>query len=107
MINSMHMDYLPEIVEVLNIYLDKFVTFYMNDSGNRGSACDTRINLFHKFFLKAKDNAGNEDNLNFRQATIFTFVNQYWKAVCKGIKMLEGIEAWGVVDRTAEMNVIE
>ena len=35
------------------------------------------------------------------------FREEYWTAACKEIEKLEGMDAWDVVDRSEDMNVID
>ena len=54
MINSMQMDDFPLIGEVLNSYLDKFITFAINYCVYIGYAHYIMFKWVHTFFLKAK-----------------------------------------------------
>ena len=65
MINATQMDDFPEMGEVLNSTLDKFITFSTNDCVYSGSAHDLMVNQVHPFFLKAKFSASKEDNPNW------------------------------------------
>ena len=53
-----------EIREVLNIPLDKFITFSANDCGYSGSSHDIMVNWVHPLILKAKPTTGKTDNTN-------------------------------------------
>ena len=35
------------------------------------------------------------------------FREEYWEAACKEVETLESMDAWEVVDRTPDMNVID
>ena len=107
MLNAMQIYYILEIGLVLNNTLAKFITFSENDCGYSGSAHDIMVNWVHPFFLKDKYSAGKKDNKNWRQEMNGTFADKYSKAACREIEMLEGTEAWKVVDRTEEINVID
>ena len=94
------MDYFPEIGEVLNIPLDKCITFSVDDCGYNFSAHDIMVNWFHPFFLKSKSDASKTDNPDLWQVMNGPFSGEYWKSSCKEIQTLGGMEAWEVVDRT-------
>ena len=87
--------------------LSKFIHVAANDC----CYAETRLELIakwvHPLFMKAKSEASMEDNPRQRQAMNGPFKEERWKAACKEIKTLQSIEAWGVVDREADMNVIQ
>ena len=101
------MENFPEIVEVLNSPLDKFITFAANDFGCSGSAHDIMVNRVHPLFFKYKAAASKADNRNWWQAMNGPFANEYWKDDFNYIETLEVMEAWEVVDRTEDMHVID
>ena len=61
----------------------------------------------HPLFLKAKADASQEDNPNWRQAMNGQFADDYWEAVVTDIETLESMHAWEVVERESEMNVLK
>ena len=65
------------------------------------------MNWVHPLFLKAKAAASKEDNPNYWEAMNGPFADEYWKAAVKEIETLEGMDAWDVVDKTPDMNVID
>ena len=64
------------------------------------------VNWVHPLFLKAKSAASREDNPTWWEAMSGPSADDYWKAACKEIDTLEGMDAWEVVDRTPDMEVI-
>ena len=46
------------------------------------------------------------DNPNWLQAMNGLFSEEYWQAACIEVETLESMDAWSVVDRTPEMNVL-
>ena len=52
-VNSMMLDDLPDIEDVLKCPLDKFITFVANNCGYSGSAHDLNINWINPMLLKA------------------------------------------------------
>ena len=56
--------------------------------------------------LKAKAAASAEDNPTWKQAFEGAFAEEYWQAAILEIETLEKMEAWDVVERTDDMNVI-
>ena len=52
MLNSISMDDFPEIGEVLNSTLDKFITFATNDYGYSGFEHDIMVKWVKYLFLK-------------------------------------------------------
>ena len=71
------MDYFPEIGEVLNIPLDKCITFSVDDCGYNFSAHDIMVNWFHPFFLKSKADASKTDNPDLWQVMNGPFSGEY------------------------------
>ena len=86
--------------------LSKFIHFAANDCGYKGSRYDLICNWVHPLFLKAKSEASKEDNPSWKQAMSGPFKEEYWQAAVKEIKTLESMDAWEIVDRTNDMNVI-
>ena len=65
------------------------------------------VNFVHPLFLKAKAAASKEDNPNWWEAMKSPFADEYWKAACKEVETLEGMDSWEVVDKEPGMNVID
>ena len=57
--------------------------------------------------MKAKSEASKEDNLNQKQAMNGPFNEEYWKATVKELKILDSMDAWEVVDRLDDANIID
>ncbi|KAL7524697.1 hypothetical protein ACHAXR_002241, partial [Thalassiosira sp. AJA248-18] len=56
--------------------------------------------------LAAKTASNQEDNPSWVQAMNGPFAEEYWQAACIEVETLEKMEAWDVVDRTSDMNVL-
>ena len=67
-LNSIQVDDLPEIGEVLKKNLDKFISFAANDCGYSGSEHDIMVKWVHPLFLTSKTACIKADNLNWRNA---------------------------------------
>ena len=106
MLNMMNMD-VPTVEELMASPLAKFIHLAANDCGYSGSTRELICNWIHPLFLKAKTAASKEDNPNWREAMKGQFAKEYWEAAKLEIKTLEGMNAWEVVERTIDMNVIE
>ena len=61
----------------------------------------------HPWFLKAKAAANKEDNPNWWDAMNGPFKAEYWIATCTETRILEGMDAWEVFDKTGDMNMIQ
>jgi hypothetical protein len=57
-------------------------------------------------FLRAHSAASKEDNPGWQEATQGKFADDYWKTMEVKIFTLESIDAWEVVNREDDMNVI-
>ena len=97
----------PTVQDLLNSPLAKFVNVAASDCGYTGSAKDLIVNWIHPLFLQARSAASKEDNPNYWQAMNGPFAEEYWKAAVKEIETLEGMNAWTVVEREDDMNVID
>ena len=97
----------PTVEALMASPLSKFIHFAANDCGYSGTRMELIANWVHPLFLKAKSEANKEDNPNWRQAMNGPFRKEYWDAACKEIETLEEMEAWEVVDKTPDMNVIQ
>ena len=104
-LNTMEMN-VPTVEALMNSPLAKFIHLAANDCGYRGSKTDIICRWVHPLFLKAKSAASKEDNPTWKEATNGPFAEEYWEACKTEIATLEGMEAWEVVKRTIEMNVI-
>eukprot|EP00956_Cyclotella_meneghiniana_P033325 scaffold95021_cov33-Cyclotella_meneghiniana.AAC.1 len=96
----------PTVEALMACPLSKFIHFAANDCGYKGSRYDFICNWVHPLFLKAKSEASKEDNPSWKQAMSGPFKEEYWQAAVKEIETLESMDAWEVVDRTDDMNVI-
>ena len=97
----------PTVETLMASPISKFIQFAANDCGYGGTRREIITNWVHPLFLKAKTEASKEDNPNWRQAMNGPFREEYWNAACKEIDTLEEMNAWGVVDRPEDMNILE
>ena len=86
--------------------LSKFIHFAAMDCGYKGTRRNLVVNWIHPLFLKAKSEASKEDNPNWWQAMNGPFKVEFWEAAMREVKTLEDMDAWEVVDRTEDMNVL-
>ena len=110
MLNAMHFGTESKNItvdELMNSHLAKFIELAANDCGYAGSTKELICNWVHPLFLKAKSAASKEDNPTWWQAMSGPFADEYWKAAVTEIETLEGMDAWDVVDKTDDMNVID
>ena len=110
MLNAMHFGTESKDItvdELMNSHLAKFIELAANDCGYAGSTKELICNWVHPLFLKAKSAASKEDNPTWWQAMSGPFADEYWKAAVTEIETLEGMDAWDVVDKTDDMNVID
>ena len=80
---------LPDIKAILNSQFSKFITFSACYYEYYESARDLIVNSIHTIFLKAKAADRKEDNTNWWEAICTPFENDYWKADCKKVEILE------------------
>jgi hypothetical protein len=97
----------PTVEALMACPLSRYIHFAANDCGYRGTRYELIANWVHLLFLKAKTEASKEDNPSWKQAMNGPFKDEYWKAAVKEIETLEAMDAWEVVDRDDEMNVID
>ena len=97
----------PSIESLITSPLSSFIYFAANNYGYCGTRHELIANQVQPLFLKAKSEAGKSDNPNWRQAMNGPFKEEYWKAACKEIKTLEFMDAWELVDKEGDMNVID
>jgi hypothetical protein len=86
--------------------LSKHITLAANDCRYDGMAEELIVSYAHPLFLQAHSAASKLDNPGWQEATRGKVADDYWKAMELEIFTLESIEAWQVVDREDEMNVI-
>ncbi len=80
--------------------LAQFIKLSATDSGLDPSLTqDLLVKLVHPLFLKAKAEASKVDNPNWKQAMSGPFAEEFWKAAMKEYPMLEGMDAWEIVDQ--------
>jgi hypothetical protein len=94
------------VEDIMNCPLSKYVHFTANDMGYTGSRLELVTNLIHPLFLKARSEASREDNPNWREAMNGPFSDSFWDACYTELETLEAMEAWDVVDRPEDANVI-
>jgi hypothetical protein len=99
-------DSLPSISDLINSPLSKYITLAANDCGYDGTVEELIVSYVHPLFLRAHSAASKLDNPGWREANQGKFADGYWKAMVLKIFTLESIEAWQVVNRGYEMNVI-
>ena len=99
-------DSLPSISDLISSPLSKFITLAANDCGYNGTTEELIVQYVHPLFLRAHSAASKEDNPGWHKATRGKFAGYYWKAMEVKIFTLESIDAWEVVDRKDDMNVI-
>ena len=97
----------PTVEELLESPLAKFIHLAANECGYNGTRYELICNWVHPLFLKARSAASKEDNPNWREAMTGPFAKEYWEACKVEIATLEGMDAWEVVERTADMHVIQ
>ena len=80
--------------------------FAARDCGFDGTVESLVVNWLHPMMLHAKPKANLTDNPNWIQAMNGPFTEEYWEAACIEVKTLEKMDAWYVVDRTDDMNML-
>ncbi len=79
--------------------LAQFIKLSAADSGlDPSQTQDLLVKLLHPLFLKAKAEASKADNPNWKQAMSGPFAEEFWKAAVKEYRMLEGMDAWEIID---------
>ncbi|EJK66248.1 hypothetical protein THAOC_12847, partial [Thalassiosira oceanica] len=97
----------PGLVDVLNSPLARYIEFAANECGyGEPEIRDLLVNTVHPLFLKAKAAASAHDNPTWWQAMSSEHADDFWEAAKTEIRTLEEMDAWRVVDRTPDMNVI-
>ena len=89
MLATMQMDAFPEIGGLLNILLDKFITFSVKYCDHSGFAYGLMVILVSSLFLKDKVSSRKMSNPNWRQSMNGPFADEYWNSACKDIETLE------------------
>ena len=64
------------------------------------------INWLHPLMLAAKARGSDVDTPDWWTAMNGEFAQEYWEAACLEVETLEKMDAWTVVERTPEMNVL-
>ncbi len=77
------------------------------DSGQDSQTYDLLVKLVHPLFLKAKAEASKADNPNWKQAMSGPFAKGNWKAAVKEYHMLEGMDAWEIVNWPLHAKVLD
>ena len=104
----MHLaDSIPNITELLDSPISRFITLAANDFIYEGTNQDLIVNYVHPLFLKAKAAVSQEDNPNWRQAMNGQFADEYWGAAVTDIETLESMHGWEVVQLESEMNILK
>ena len=95
------------VEDIMSCPLSKYIHFAANDCGYSGSRLELVTTLIHPLFLKARSEASREDNPNWKEAMqTGPFADQFWEACCTELETLEDMDAWDVVDRPENVNVI-
>ena len=79
--------------------------FYSNHIAHSVHHDTNHVEHFHLLFLSTKANA--EDNPSWSEATNGLMSKGFWKAMDTELETLTRKEAWDIVDRTENMNVLE
>ena len=88
-VNLMHLDdSIPNIKELLDSPISRFITLDANDCGYSGTSEDLMVNHVRPLFLKAKAAASTEYNPNWHQAMNGQFDDEYWEAAVTEIETL-------------------
>jgi hypothetical protein len=99
-------DSLPFIFDLIDSLLSNYITLEANDCRYDRTAEELIVSYVHPLFLRAHFAASKLDNPGWQEATRGKFADDYLKAMELEIITLESIEAWQVVNREDEMNVI-
>jgi len=94
------------ISKIMSGPLANFISLAARDSGFEGNVENVVLECVHPLFLKAKAAASAADNPNWNQAMNSKFANDWWKAAVREIQTLEEMDAWEVVDRPPDANVV-
>jgi hypothetical protein len=97
----------PPVDYLMDSPLFKFIHFAANYCGYGGSRHEFIASWVHSLSLKANTKAGKNDNPSWKSTMNGPFREEYLTAACKGIETLEEIDAWEVVDRTDDVNVVD
>jgi hypothetical protein len=96
----------PTVDSLIKSDFAQFVHFAASDAGFDGTVDSLVANWLHPLMLQAKSKSNSEDNPDWLKAMNGPFAEEYWEAACIEIETLEKIDAWDVVERTPEMNVL-
>ena len=100
-------DSLPCISDLISSPLSKYITMAANDCGCDGTEEELIVSYVHPLFLWVHSAASKMDNPGWQEATQGKFAHDYWKAMEVKIFTLESINAWDVVKREDDMNIID
>jgi hypothetical protein len=89
----------PESIEELfGGPLAQFTKISAADSLDPSQTQDLLVKLVHPPFLKATGEASKADNSNWKLAMSGPFADEFWKVAVREYCMLEGMDAWEIVD---------
>ena len=84
---------MPYIDDIVDSLLGILISLSENDCVYEVSVCYWMVEWVNHMFLKAKATSVNEDNLNWCKDMSGTFYDEYWKAYCTEIEILDKMEA--------------
>ena len=87
--------------------LSQYIHFAANECGYAGTRFELIANWIHPLFLKAHSAASKADKPNYSDAMSGEFADEFWEAAIVELETLEEMEAWEVVNRPPDANVIE
>ena len=97
----------PTVDSLMKSDLARFVHYAASCTGYNGSIDSLVVNWLHPLMLQVRLKGKNDpDNTNWWQAMNGPFAAEYWEAACVEVETLEKMDAWSVVDRTDDMNVL-
>ena len=96
----------PSVDALLKSDLARFVHFAAADCGYDGSIESLTANWLHPLMMAAKSKGNDVDNPDWWHAMNGKFAQEYWEAACIEVETLKKMDAWSVVDRMPDMNVL-
>ena len=96
----------PSIDALMKSDLAQFVHFAASECGFDSSVDSLVVNWIHPMMLAAKSRGNDSDSPDWFKAINGPFAQEYWEAACVEVETLEKMDAWDVVDRTPDMNVL-
>jgi len=96
----------PSVEALMASGLHRFIGLAATKCGYSGTVEELLVEWVHPFLLKAKAAASKEDNPNWWQAMNGPCAQEYWESACIEVETLEAMDAWTVVERKDEMNVL-